>query len=256
MRVAVCVKHIPDGRLRIDPGSKRLDRTGRGELNKVDLNALEEALRLKDARQAEVVVISIGPDKAVESVRTALALGADRAVLITDPAVVGSDLIATAKLLAKALAREEFDLVLFGQQSADSSGGALWAAVAELLRFPVVSQATALVVTDDQATVTRQTEYGDEVIESPLPIVVSVSDAINEPRYASLKGMMAAKRKPLETLSLEGLEFDPGEAGEDGAKTVVLDVFDPPARGGAMTIDNEESAAQEIFDFLAAKELL
>src|ERR1700682_1027910 len=134
MKIAVCVKHVPAGRLRLDPGTKRLDRSGPGELNDVDLNAIEEALQLKEQNEGEVVVVSMGPDEAVESLRTALALGADRAILVSDPAAAGSDLLATSRVLAAALAREAPDLTLFGQQASDGSGAMLWAAVAERLR--------------------------------------------------------------------------------------------------------------------------
>src|SRR5690242_3877477 len=138
MKIAVCVKHVPGGRLRIDPGSKRLERGGPGELNSVDKNAIEEAVKLKESAGAEVVVVSMGPDQAVESLRTALALGADRAVLVTDGAAVGSDLVATSKVLAAALSREGADLVLFGQQTSDGGGSLLWAAVGDRLRLPII----------------------------------------------------------------------------------------------------------------------
>lgn len=255
MRIAVCVKHVPDGRLRIAPESKRLDRSGPGELNKVDKNAIEEALRLKVAHDAELVVVSMGPDEAQESLRTALALGADRAVLISDPGAVGSDLVATSKALAAALQREEPDLVLFGQQTSDGGGALLWAAVAERLRRPFASQAAELAMDQHSVRVTRQTEFGDEVIEAPLPAVVAVSDSINEPRYTSLKGMMGAKKKPLQVLSLADLGVDTGEAGEAGSKTTVLNVADPPGRTNSVKVNDQGNAARVIVDFLATKQL-
>jgi electron transfer flavoprotein beta subunit len=255
MRIAVCVKHVPDGRLRLEPESKRLDRSGPGEVNKVDRNAIEEALRLKAAHDAELVVVSMGPDEARESLRTALALGADRAVLISDPAAAGSDLIATSKVLAAALEREEPDLVLFGQQSSDGGGAVLWAAVAERLRRPFASQAAELTLDGQTMRVTRQTEFGDEVIEVPLPAVAAVSDSINEPRYTSLKGMMAAKKKPLEVLALADLGLHGGEAGEDGSKTTVLNIADPPGRINSIKVTDEGNGAQIIVDFLVEKQL-
>src|SRR5512141_2189090 len=141
MKIAVCVKHVPEGASRIDPGTKRLDRSGEGALNHFDANAVEEALRLKGDSDTEVVVVSMGPEKAADSLRKALAMGADRAVLVTDDALVGSDLVATSKVLAKALEREGADLVLFGQQASDGGGAVLWASVAELLHLPFISQA-------------------------------------------------------------------------------------------------------------------
>src|SRR5437763_3132155 len=134
MKIAVCVKHVPEGAGRIDPGTKRLDRTGEGALNHFDANAVEEALRLKGDGDAEVVVVSLGPERAADSLRKALAMGADRAVLVTDEAAAGSDLVAPSKVLAKALGRENAELVFFGQQASDADGAGLWAAVAEQLR--------------------------------------------------------------------------------------------------------------------------
>ena len=136
MKIAVCVKHVPEGHSRLDPSSKRLDRSGEGALNHFDANAVEEALRLKGDSDTEVVVVSLGPAKAADSLRKALAMGADRAVLVSDDAAAGSDLVATSKVLAKALERENADLVLFGQQASDADGAVLWAAVAERLQPP------------------------------------------------------------------------------------------------------------------------
>src|SRR3954451_6584355 len=177
MKIAVCVKHVPEGSSKIDPGTKRLDRSGEGSLNHFDANAVEEALRLKGDSDSEVVVVSLGPEKAADSLRKALAMGADRAVLVTDAAAAGSDLVATSKLLAKTLERENADLVLFGQQASDADGAVLWAAVAERLRQPVVSQAAELGVDGTTIRVKRQTEFGYDVIEAPLPAVVAVRDA-------------------------------------------------------------------------------
>ena len=256
MKIAVCVKHVPEGHGRIDPGSKRLDRSGEGALNHFDANAVEEALRLKSDGDGEVVVVSLGPEKAADSLRKALAMGADRAVLVTDPAAEGSDLVATSKLLAGALAREEADLILFGQQASDGDGAVLWAAVAERLRRPVVSQAAEVTIDGATVRVKRQTEFGYDVIETPLPAVVAVSDAINEPRYPSLKGIMGAKKKPFDTLTVSDTGVDASEVGEAGSKTEVLALGSPPARGDARKIEGDANAAQAIVDFLAEKRLV
>jgi electron transfer flavoprotein beta subunit len=256
MKIAVCVKHVPEGSSKIDPGSKRLDRSGEGSLNHFDANAVEEALRLKGDSDTEVVVVSMGPEKAADSLRKALAMGADRAVLVTDAALVGSDLVATSKVLAKALEREEADLVLFGQQASDADGAVLWAAVAERLRRPVVSQASELSIADGTVHVKRQTEFGYDVIETKLPAVVAVSDAINETRYPSLKGIMGAKKKPSDNLSLADLGLDASDAGEAGSKTEVLALGSPPARADARKIEDDGNAAQTIVDFLAEKRLI
>jgi electron transfer flavoprotein beta subunit len=256
MKIAVCVKHVPEGHSRLDPSSKRLDRSGEGALNHFDANAVEEALRLKGDSDTEVVVVSLGPAKAADSLRKALAMGADRAVLVSDDAAAGSDLVATSKVLAKALERENADLVLFGQQASDADGAVLWAAVAERLHRPVVSQVAELKLQDGSLRVKRQTEFGYDVIEAPLPAVIAVSDAINEPRYPSLKGIMGAKKKPFDTLSLGDIGVDAGDAGEAGSKTEVLALGEPPSRGDARKIEDDGSAAQQIVDFLAEKRLV
>jgi electron transfer flavoprotein beta subunit len=256
MKIAVCVKHVPEGSSRIDPGSKRLDRSGEGALNHFDANALEEALRLKGDSDTEVVVVSLGPAKAADSLRKALAMGADRALLVSDDGAAGSDLVATSRVLASALERESADLVLFGQQASDSDGAVLWAAVAERLRRPVVSQAAELSLQDGTLSVKRQTEFGYDVIEAALPAVVAVSDAINEPRYPSLKGIMGAKKKPFDTLSLADIGVDASDAGESGSRTEVLGLSDPPSRGDARKIEDDGNAAQAIVDFLAEKRLI
>jgi electron transfer flavoprotein beta subunit len=256
MKIVVCVKHVPEGHVRVDPSSKRIDRTGSGELNTFDSNAIEEALRIKDDSDSEVVVLSMGPEGAAETLRTALGLGADRAVLISDPAAAGSDLLSTSRALSKALEREDADMVLFGQQASDGGGAVLWAAVAEHLHLPVVSQVTELTVQGGVLRVTRQTEFGDDVIEGPLPAVVAVTDAINEPRYASLKGMMGAKRKPLDLVTLVDLGLDPAELGDAGAKTEVLGLAQPPGRADAMKIEDDGNAAEAIVDFLVEKALI
>ena len=256
MRIAVCVKHVPEGSSRIDPGSKRLDRSREGALNHFDANAVEEALRLKGDSDTEVVVVSLGPAKAADSLRKALAMGADRAVHVSDDGAAGSDLLGTSRVLARALERENAELVLFGQQASDSDGALLWAAIAERLRRPVVSQAAELSLQDGSLRVKRQTEFGYDVIEAPLPAVVAVSDAINEPRYPSLKGIMGAKKKPFDVLSLADLGIDAAEAGEAGSKTEVLALSDPPSRGDARKIEADGNAAEAIVDFLAEKRLI
>ncbi len=253
MKIAVCVKAVPDaaaGR-RLDAGTKRLDRSGELTLSDFDAYAVEEALKLKEgAGDGEVVVVSMGPERALDALRKALAMGADRAVLVSDDSLVGSDLLGTAQVLAGALEREQADLVLFGQQSADGGGACLWAAVAEHLRQPVVSQVSELSVDGGSVTGKRQTEYGYDTIRAPLPAVIAVSDAINTPRYPSLKGIMGAKKKPQETLSAEAV----GGGVEPG--TTVLLLNPPPPRGEARKVEDDGSAADQILAFLAEKRLL
>ncbi len=258
MKIAVCVKQVPEAQhKRLDPATMRLDRSGEAALNPFDANAIEEALKLKEAGgDVEVVLVSLGPEKAVDALRKGLAMGADRALLLADDAAAGSDLVATSRALAKALARENADLVLFGQQAGDSDGAVLWAAVADRLRRPVVSQAAELTVSDGKVRVKRQTEFGYDVIEAPLPAVVAVSDAINEPRYPSLKGIMGAKKKPQETLGASELELDVSALGEQGSPTEVYALNEPPARGDTQKLEDDGSAAQKIVEFLSEKRLV
>ena len=257
MKIAVCVKQIPEGNRRIDPETKRLDRSGEGALNPFDAHAVEEALRLKDVSgDGEVVLVSMGPAKAQDALRKALAMGTDRAVLVSDDTAAGADLVATSYALAKALERESADLILFGQQAGDSDGAVLGGAVADRLRLPLVSQAAEVRHADGKLTIKRQTEFGYDVIETALPAVVAVSDAINEPRYPSLKGIMGAKSKPQETVSLADVGIEADRAGEAGSRTEVYALNDPPARGDSRKIDDDGNAAQAILDFLAEKRLV
>ena len=259
MKIAVCVKEVPEAGAarRIDPQTLRLDRSGEAALNAFDVNAVEEALRVKESQgEVEVVVVSLGPARALDSLRKALAMGADRAILVADDGAAGSDLVATSRALAKALEREQADLVLFGQQSSDSDGAVLWAAVADRLRLPLISQAAELTVAEGKATVKRQTEFGYDRIEAPLPAVVAVSDAINEPRYPSLKGIMGAKSKPQETIGLGDIGLSQSDVGDEGSRTEVLALGDPPARGESRKLEDDGTGAQQILDFLVEKKLI
>src|SRR5512132_2067498 len=254
MKIAVCAKVVPEQARRIDPETKRLDRSGEQALNPFDANAVEEALRLKgDDADAEVVLVSLGPERSLDALRKALAMGADRVVLVSDEAAAGSDLVATSRVLAAALEREDADLVLFGQQANDGDGAVLWAAVADRLQRPLISQVAELSHEDGKVRGKRQTEFGYDVIEAPLPAVVAVSDAINVPRYPALKGIMGAKKKPQETLSLADLGVPAEEAGEAGSRTTVEALNDPPARGDIQKIEDDGSGAEKIVEFLAEK---
>jgi electron transfer flavoprotein beta subunit len=183
-------------------------------------------------------------------------MGADRAVLVSDPAAAGSDLVATSYALAKTLERESADLVLFGQQASDADGAVLWAAVADRLRRPMVSQVAELTVEAGSVRGKRQTEFGYDTIQAPLPAVVAVSDAINEPRYPSLKGIMGAKKKPQEQLSLADVGVEAGRAGAEGSRTEVLSLGPPPPRGESRRVEDDGNGAQAILDFLVEKRLV
>ncbi len=259
MKIAVCAKYVPEANAarRIDPSTKRLDRSGEGALNPFDANAVEEALKARDASgEGEVVIVSVGPERALEAMRRALAMGADRVVGGADEGAAGSDLVATSGVLAAALERENADLVLFGQQANDSDGAVLWAAVAERLQRPLISQVAELTLEDGKLRGKRQTEYGYDVIEAPLPAVVAVSDAINEPRYPSLKGIMGVKKKPQETVSLSEGGLAGGGGGAAASHTTVEALNDPPPRGDTVKIEDDGSGAQRIVEFLAEKKAL
>ena len=259
MKIAVCVKEVPDPgpNRRIDPDTKRMDRSGDRSLNQYDLHAVEQALRLKEAAgDGEVVLISMGASRALDSIRKGLGMGADRAVLVSDEAAAGSDLVATTEVLAAAIQAESPDLVLFGQQATDGDGAVLWAAVADKLRMPVVSQISELEVADGHATAKRQTEFGYDKIRAPLPVVLAVADSLNEPRYPSLKGIMGAKKKPQDVKSLADVGVDPGSAGEAGSRTTVIALGPPPSRGETIKIEDDGSGAQKIIDFLMERKLV
>ena len=258
MKIAVCVKQVPEGgHKRIDPQTMRLDRKGEAGLNPFDANAIEEALRVREAvGDAEIVLVSMGPERAMEALRKGLAMGADRAVLVSDEAAGGSDLLATSAVLAKALERESADLILFGQQASDSDGAVLCAAVAERLRLPLVSQVSQLELDDGKIDAKRQTEFGYDHIGTPLPAIVAVSDAINEPRYPSLKGIMGAKSKPQESLGASELGLGEADVGDAGSRTEVRALGDPPPRGETLKLEDDGSAAQKVVDVLAERKLI
>jgi electron transfer flavoprotein beta subunit len=253
MRFAVCVKAVPDtlSGLRINPQSRRLERGGELALSAFDLHPIEQALVLREALgEGEVIVVSLGPRAAADALRKALAMGADRAVLVSDEAFEGADLLTSAAALAGALRREQPDLVLFGQQSSDGDGACLWAAVAEQLELPLISQVSELALEAGGVSGRRQTEFGYERIFAPLPAVVAVSDAINQPRYPSLKGIMGAKSKPQELLSAAEV------GGAAPSRTVVLALSSPPARSERTLVHDDGSAAETIAAFLAERRLL
>jgi electron transfer flavoprotein beta subunit len=256
MKLCVCIKEVPPSSVspRLDPESGRLDRST-GHLNGPDEYAIEEALKIRDeaAGGGEVVVMSMAPARGEETVRRGLAMGADRAVLVTDAGLAGSDLLGTSRVLAAALAREEPDLVIFGWEGTDANGAMLWAAVAERLGMPVLSRVWQLTIADGSASARRQMEYGFDVAESPLPAVVAISGAINAPRYPSLKGVVASKKKPIATLGLSDLGIDAADVGESGARTRVLGVGRPPARTPGVLIEDETHAAQRLLEYLGNK---
>jgi electron transfer flavoprotein beta subunit len=256
LKIAVCVKEVPDATApkRIDAGTKRLDRSGEKTMNPYDSHALEEAVRLKEGAAGEdsqITALCMGPEGALRTLHKALSLGADDALLISDPALEGADIAATARVLAAAAKQIGADLVLLGQQASDSDSYVMAAAVAEHLQLPLVTQVARLELTGGGIKAKRQTETGYDVVEAPLPAVVSVSDAINEPRYASLKAIMGARKKPQTQIGLADL----GVAA--GAGTEVLGLTPPPVKEGGRRIEDEGgSSAEEIVAFLLERKAI
>ncbi len=260
MKIVVCVKEVPDttAEKRIDPSTFRLVRDeGDRMFNEFDKYAVEEAIRLKEAGAAdEVILVSLGPPKAVESLRQGLAMGADRLVLVSDTAAAGSDYLGTARVLAKAIEETGAELVLLGAESTDARSGVLAAMLGEVSGRTWVTSANSIAVNGGAITVERQSDDGVDTVEAPLPAVVSVTKAINEPRYPSLKGIMGAKKKPQDVKSLGDIGVSAGDVGEAGAKTKVVGIETPPARTAGQKAKDDGNGAQVIFDYLVDKKLI
>lgn len=260
MKIAVCVKEVPDttAEKRIDPSTFRLVRDeGDRMLNEFDKYAIEEALRLREAGTAdEVILVSMGPEKAVESLRQGLAMGADRLVLVSDEAAAGADYLGTARVLAKAIEETGAELVLLGSDATDARGGVLAATLGEVTGRAWVTSANSLSVSGSSITVERQSDDGVDTVEAPLPAVVSVTKAINEPRYPSLKGIMGAKKKPQDVKSLADVGVAASDTGAAGAKTKVVGIETPPPRAAGVRVKDEGDGAQKILDFLVEQKIL
>ncbi len=253
MKVVVCVKQIPDpadpGAL--DPESKTLVRDAKLILDESDSYGVEMALQLVDAAgEGEVHLVSMAPNNETAGLRTALAMGAASATLISDEALKGSDALGTAKVLAAAIARQEPDLVLAATESSDGYTGTVPEQVAALMDLPSVTFAKSVAVDGGMAKVQRQTEAGYDEVECPLPALVSVTAGVVEPRYPSFKGLMAAKSKPVDELDLGGLGIDAGSVGWAGAGQEIVSIADAPAREAGEVIEDEGDAYERIVSFL------
>src|SRR5215212_2494471 len=238
-----------------------MDRGGEKNLNPYDTHAIEEAVRIKEAgvvEVEEVVAVSMGPDSADRAIRKAISLGVDRAVHLSDEAVAGSDVAATGYALAKALARESPDLVLLGQQSDDGECYTIGAVVADHLQMPSLTQVIKMDVAEGKLTCERQAEYGYDTVEVQLPAVISVGDAINEPRYPSLKAIMGAKKKPLETKSTGDAGIEGDRVGDGGSRTKVLAINPPPQKEAGEIIEDEDTdeTVQRIVAWMDERKLL
>jgi electron transfer flavoprotein beta subunit len=261
MKVLVPVKRVPDtaGEKKIDPNDKTVDRESvESVLCPVNEFAIEEAMRLKENQGAEVTVLLMGPESAQPIVRKALSYGLDAGIQITDDAIAGSDALSTAKVIAKALEAEEFDVVIFGNQSTDARTCLVPAAVAEILGLPSLTYARHLEIDGDKVVAHRENEEGWEVVESTLPAVVSVVEAINEPRYPSFKGIMAAKSKPLDVKSLGDIGGDAAETGADAAAATMYEFEPRPPKEAGTIIEDEGdgSAAAQLATWLVDKKFV
>jgi electron transfer flavoprotein beta subunit len=261
MKVLVPVKRVPDtaGEKKIDPNDKTVDRESvESVLCPVNEFAIEEAVRLKASADAEVTVLLVGPESAQPVVRKALSYGLDAGIQVTDDAIAGSDAIGTARVIAKALETQEFDLVIFGNQSTDARTCVVPAAVAEILGVPSLTYARHLEVDGDKVVVHREHEEGWDVVESTLPAIVSVVEAINEPRYPSFKGIMAAKSKPLEVKSASDLGVETGQIGHDAAAAVITDFEPRPPKEAGQIVEDDGSgaAAAQLTDWMVSKKFV
>ncbi|GGM19390.1 electron transfer flavoprotein subunit beta/FixA family protein [Dactylosporangium sucinum] len=259
MKIVVLVKQVPDSgaerNLRSDDNT--VDRASANNvINEMDEYAIEEALRLQEAHGGEVVVLTVGPDRATESIRKALSMGPDSAVHVVDDALHGSCAVATSKVLAAAIAQQAADLVICGAESTDGRVQVLPHMIAERLGIAALTGARKLTVDGSSLTVERQTDEGYEVVSAATPALVSVWDTINDPRYPSFKGIMAAKKKPLQTLSLSDLGVAAGEVGFEGATSAVVEHSKRPPRQAGNKVEAGDDGGVKLVEYLASEKFV
>ena len=263
MKICVLVKEVPDAAVekRINASTGRLDRSGERNLNPFDTHAIEAAMQLKEGGAIpvdEVVAVTMGPETAVRALHKAVSLGADRSVHLTDEALSGSDVNGTGYALAKVLEAEQPDLVLLGQQSDDGECYTIGAVVADHLQMPSLTQVIKIDVEEGALRCERQAEYGYDTVLVELPAVISVGDAINEPRYPSLKAIMGAKKKPLDAVGIGDVGIEGDRVGEDGSKVVCGDFKAPPQKAAGEIIEDEDTneTVERIIAWLDERKLL
>ena len=259
MNVVVCVKQIPDPAMpgQLDPNTKTLERSGKLILDDSDAYGVEMALRLAEkSGGGDVTIVSMAPNGETSGLRTALAMGAAKAILISDDALAGSDALGTAKVLAAAIKRAEPDLIVAATESTDGYTGTTPVQVAELLGMPSVTFAKSVDVADGKVKVQRQTEAGYDEVECPLPAVITVTAGVVEPRYPSFKGIMAARSKPVDQLTVADLGLTPDQVGAAGARQEVVDVAAAEARKSGEIITDEGDAHERIVAFLEQLKLI
>src|SRR3712207_1103487 len=245
----------------MDPNSKRLDRSGETNLNPFDTHAIEAAMQIKEGGKIdveEIVALTMGPSGADRTLNKAVSLGADRSVLVTDDSLAGSDVCATGYALAQTLKTESPDLVLLGQQSDDGECYTIGAVVADHLQMPSLTQVIKIDVEEGKLRCERQAEYGYDTVEVDLPAVISVGDAINEPRYPSLKAIMGAKKKPLEKVATGDVGIDGSKVGADGSMVDCGSFKAPPSKAAGEIIEDEDTneTVEKIIAWLDERKLI
>ena len=260
MNIVVCVKYVPDAQSdrTFNDSDNTTDRVGvDGLLSELDEYAVEEALKLVEAGEGEVTVLTVGPDQAADAVKKALQMGADKAVHVSDEAIHGSDAVATSLILAEAIKKVgQPDLVLTGMASTDGTMSVVPAMLAERLGLPQATFASELAVEDGQVTIRRDGDSASETIVAPLPALVSVTDQINEPRYPSFKGIMAAKKKPVTKLDAAALGLAPDQVGLAGARTAVVEFAARPPKAKGIIVTDEGSGGVAVADFLSEQKFI
>jgi len=259
MNIVVLVKQVPDSgsERKMDPADNTVARAAADNVvNEIDEYAIEEALVVKEAHGGEVTVLTVGPDSATDAIRKALSMGADKAVHVSDEAIKGSDAVQISAVLAAALGQLEYDVVICGAEATDSQMSVMPALLSERLGLPQLSGARKLTIDGGVARIERQTDGGYWAVEAPLPAIVSTWDTINEPRYPSFKGIMAAKKKPVETKTLADLGLDASTVGQANATTQVVDFSGRPPKGEGVKVTDEGDGAQKFVDFLAGQKIV
>lgn len=261
MKIFVCVKQVPDPNTtisKLDPNTKRLVRSGVTlVLDPGDESTISAAIKLRDTLgNSELVAVSMGPTSAQEALRRSLAMGADRAILVTDPALAGSDAISTARVLAAVAKKENPDLIFCSTESTDGYTGMVPGGIAEFLGLPQLTFAREIKVEGAKAVIKRVVPTGYKTVEAPLPAVVTIASGSFEAIYPTMKGIMSAKKKPFGQMSLKDLAIDAALVGEAGARERVLTIGKVEARAAGQVVKDDGTAAEQIVSFLQRNQLL
>jgi electron transfer flavoprotein beta subunit len=261
MKIFVCVKQVPDPNTtvsKLDPNTKRLVRSGVTlVLDPGDESTISAAIKLRDTiGNSELVAVSMGPTSAQEALRRSLAMGADRAILVTDPALAGSDALSTARVLAAVAQKEKPDLIFCSTESTDGYTGMVPGGIAEFLGWPQLTFAREIKVEGAKAVIKRVVPTGYKTVEAPLPAVVTIASGSFEAIYPTMKGIMGARKKPFSQLSLNDLAIDSSQVGEAGARERVLSIGKVEARAAGQVIKDDGTAVEQIISFLQRNQLL